>query len=432
MRRDAFWSAVEASAAGGFSLVSAFLVARLVGPGALGTGAAATATNVVLWVAVNALFADAIVQRAYLAHHEAASAFWASCLAGFAAAILQAAAGWILADMLEDRRLVLMSLLLALPLPLVGGAGVIQGLLTRERAYRRLALRTIIGQGLGSLTGIAAALSGAGPWAIVLQQAVTTASGALALLIGAGRIPARHFDRHALRDLLTVGLPLTASTLILIGRYRLFAILIGTYAGSAVLGQVHIAFRLVDTVRDLSFTALWRLMLPAVSPHQTNRIAMLDAVDRWLRRGSLAILPLCAALTFGLTHVVNHIMGPAWDASERAALPLVALMALSVLTFPSGVALIAAGGARYALYGNLAALLLTCAGVVILPPGNAWDAVMIWTISQLLVQPYMLHINAKALGVGLFRPIAGVLTLRSRNPAPLNPGPLTPAPTYRN
>ena len=422
MRRDAFWSALEASVAGSFSLVGAFLVARLVGPEALGIGAAAIAINVVLWVAVNALFADAIVQRPHLADHEAASAFWASCLVGLAAAVLQAAAGWLLADMLEDPRLIPMGLLLALPFPLVGGAGVIQGLLTRERAYRHLALRTIIGQGLGSATGIAAALSGAGPWAIVLQQVVTITCGALALLIGRGWIPARHFDRRALRDLLSVGLPLTASTLILIGRYRLFAILIGIYAGSAVLGQVHIAFRMVDTVRDLTFTALWRLMLPALSPHQANRTAMLDAVDRWLRRGSLAILPLCAALAFGLTHMVPHIMGPAWDASERAALPLVALMAISVLTFPSGVALVAAGGARHALYGNLAALLLTCAGVVILPPENAWDAMMIWTISQMLIQPYMLYVNARALGVGLFRPIAGVL----------NPRPLTPAPTYRN
>jgi PST family polysaccharide transporter len=422
MKKDAFWSAVEAAAAGSLSLLSAFLVARLVGPEALGIGAAATAVNVILWVAVNALFADAIVQRPRLSDHEAAAAFWASCLVGTVAAAIQAAAGWVLARALDDPRLIPMALLLALPLPLVGGAGVIQGLLTRERAYRHLAMRTIVGQGLGSATGIAAALAGAGPWAIVAQQIVTTGCGALALLIGRGWLPAPRLDRRTLRDLLAVGLPLTGSTLVLIGRYRVFAILIGATAGSAVLGQVHIAFRMVDTVRDLTFTALWRLMLPALSPHQSDPPAMLENVDRWLRRGSIAVLPLCAALALGLTRIVPRIMGPAWDAAEHAALPLVALMAVSVLTFPSGVALVAAGGARYALYGNLAALILTCAGVVILPPENAWDAAMIWTVSQILVQPYMLHVNARALGVGLFRPIAGVIGLQ----------PLTPASTVRN
>ena len=73
---------------------------------------------------------------------------------------------------LGDNRLVTMSVVLALPLPLVGAAGPVQGLLTRNRAYRTLAVRTLIGQGLGTLTGIASALAGAGAWALVLQQVV--------------------------------------------------------------------------------------------------------------------------------------------------------------------------------------------------------------------------------------------------------------------
>lgn len=418
MKRDAFWSALEACVAGVLSLMTSFLVARLVGPQALGTGAAATAVNVVLWVAVNALFADALVQRVELGAREAASAFWASCGVGVAAACLQIAAGWILAAILHDRRLVPMALVLALPLPLVGGAGVIQGLLTRERAYRRLALRTIIGQGLGTVAGIAAALAGEGAWAVVLQQAIGAAFGALSLLLGRGWRPPLVFDRPALRSLLAIGLPLTGSTLVLIGRYRLFAVLIGAYAGSAVLGEVHIAFRLVDTVRDLTFTALWRLMLPALSPHQGDRRAMLAQVDRWMRLSCLAMLPLCAALAFGLTHVVSQMMGPAWHSAGQASLPLVGLMAISALTFPAGVALVAAGGVRIALYGNIAALVVTCAGVALLPPADAWQAVMIWCISQILVLPYTLWANARALGVGLLRPLAGIVMFGSRRAAP--------------
>ncbi|HET6608764.1 MAG TPA: oligosaccharide flippase family protein [Rhodopila sp.] len=425
MKRDAFWSALEAGVAGFLSLTTSFLVARLVGPEALGIGAAATAMNVVLWVAVNALFADALVQRATLSTREAASAFWASCLVGVAAAGLQAAFGWLLAALLEDHRLMPMGLVLALPLPLVGGAGVIQGLLTRERAYRRLALRTIIGQGIGSAVGIAGALAGAGAWAVVLQQAIGTGLGALTLLLGRRWRPAAAFDPAVLRELLAIGLPLTGSTLVLIGRYRLFAVLIGAYAGSTVLGQVHITFRLVDTVRDLIFTALWRLMLPALAPHQGSRQALLAQVDRWMRLSCLAILPVCGLLAFGLSHVVSLVMGPAWQPVGHTALPLVGLMALSVLTFPAGVALVAAGGARLALYGSLAALVLTCAGVVLMPPADAWHAVMIWCTSQMLVLPYALWANARALGVGMLRPLRGLFI--AVPPALAEPVPATPS-----
>src|SRR6185437_1355067 len=122
----------------------------------------------------------------------------------------------------------------------------------------------------------------------------------------------------------------------------------------------------------------------------------------------------------GLTHVVSLIMGPAWQSVGRAALPLVGLMAVSVLTFPAGVALVAAGGARLALYGSLAALVLTCAGAVLAPPADAWQAVMIWCVSQMLVLPYTLWVNAKALGVGVFRPLRGiVVNVHQASAAPL-------------
>lgn len=407
MRRDAFWSGLEAGVSAILSVATAFIVARIVGPSELGIGAAATAMFVVLWVATNALFADALVQRQSLDQELLSSAFWASVLAGSLAMLVQAGSGPVLAAMFDDNRLIAMALVLAVPLPLVGAAGPVQGLLTRERAYRRLAMRTLIGQGAGASTGILAALAGAGAWAFVSQQAVTATVGALTLLIGRGWRPTRALRLRTVLSLLAIGVPLTASTLVSIARYRLFAVLIGATAGPASLGQVHIAFRLVDTVRELTFTALWRLMLPALSRHQHDRPEMLKEVDRWLRRCLTVVLPLCAILGVGLTQIVALVMGPHWVATGQAAIPLVALMAWSTLMLPGGVALIAVGQARYALYTNLASLILTTIGVLLLRPSDPWQAVMIWTISQILVSPYAIWVNARALRVSILRPLSG-------------------------
>ena len=407
MKRDAFWSGLEAAMSAVFSIVASFVVARIIGPAEFGIGAAALAVHVVLWVVVNALFADALVQREAVNDRILSSAFWASTAVGCLAMLVQTAAGWGLAAMLGDPRLIPMALVLAVPLPLVGAAGVIQGLLTRERAYRHLALRTLIGQGLGTTVGACAALAGAGGWALVWQQAVTTTVGALALLIGRNWTPSRCLDGAAVRSLLTIGVPLTASTLVLIARYRLFAVLIGGTAGAAVLGQVHVAFRLVDTVRELTFTALWRLMLPVLSEYQHDRRAMLAQVDRWLRWCAAVVFPLCLLLAIGLTQVVALLMGPNWAATGQAAVPLVGLMAWSTLTFPAGVALIAVGQARFTLYANLAGLIAGAAAVLVFRPMDPWHAVMIWTGSQVLVSPYSLWVNARALGVGMLRPLTG-------------------------
>jgi hypothetical protein len=89
------------------------------------------------------------------------------------------------------------------------------------------------------------------------------------------------------------------------------------------------------------------------------------------------------------------------------------LMAWSALTFPSGVALVAVGRARLTLYANLAGLIGACVAVLLLRPADPWQAVMIWTVSQLLVSPYSLWVNARALGVGMIRPLTGGFGIRA-------------------
>jgi O-antigen/teichoic acid export membrane protein len=403
--RNVLWSALEAAVAGTLSFASAFVVARLIGPGEFGIGAAAVALHVMLWVGVNALFADALVQRAEVDDVMAASAFWASVAVGVVCAVVQAAAGRLVAASLGDPRLIAMSALLALPLPLIGAGGVAQGLLTRQRAYRVLAGRAIIGQGLGTVAGIAAALGGAGAWAPVLQQFVTSMAGALALLLRGGWRPRAVWCWQPVRALLHVGVPLTASTLVLTARYRLFALLLGGTAGATALGETHMAFRLVDTLRELSATALWRLMLPVLAERQHDEAAMRAAVDRLLARSGMVMLPLCGAMALCLPQVVHRLLGPAWSTAGLAAEPLVALMAMFMLMFPAGVAVVARGQAGRALAGSVACLLATLAGVAWLRPGNAMQAVLVWCGAQVLVTPYSLWINGRAVGSGPLRPL---------------------------
>ena len=408
---NVFWSGFEAATSAALSFASAFVVARLVGPSEVGIGAAVVAVHVLLWVAVNALFADPLVQRASVDDTSFSSALWASVAVGCIAAVLQVALAQPIAWWLADNRLVSMSILLALPLPLVGAGGPVQGLLTRNRAYKALAGRTLIGQGLGTITGIAAALAGAGAWALVLQQLVVSSAGALALLVRCPSRPQFIVRRQDLRDMLRIGLPLTASTLIQHGRYRLFALLIGGTAGAAVLGQVHMAFRLIDTVRDLVFTAQWRLMLPLLSERQDDLPGLRAGMDRCLGWSSLVAFPLCGVMALAVQPLVQILLGPVWQPSGAAALPLIALTAWLFLAFPAGVAVIARGVPRYALIGNIAALAATVLGIMLFRPASPMHAVLVWLGAQLFVSPYVLHANARVLRTRLLRPLRAGLPM---------------------
>jgi O-antigen/teichoic acid export membrane protein len=406
---NVFWSGLEAAVSAVLAFASAFIVARLVGPAEVGIGAAAVAVHILLWVCVNALFADALVQRSVVDEATFSSAFAVSVAVGCLAAVLQAALGRPLAWSLGDSRLTAMSVALALPLPLVGAAGPVQGLLTRDRAYRKLALRTLVGQGLGTLAGVVSALHGAGAWALVVQQLVISGAGAFALLVRCPMRPRRIVNRRRLRELLHIGLPLTASTLIQHCRYRLFALLIGGIAGAATLGQVHMAFRLVDAVRELAFTAQWRLMLPLLSDRQDDLPALHAGVDRCLAWSSLLAFPLCAAMAVVIQPLVAMLLGSAWQPSGEASLPLIALTAWLFLTFPAGVAVIARGEARYTLIANIAGTLATVVGVLLFRPASSLHAVFLWLGAQMFVSPYILLANARVLRTTPLRPLrAGV------------------------
>jgi O-antigen/teichoic acid export membrane protein len=162
--------------------------------------------------------------------------------------------------------------------------------------------------------------------------------------------------------------PLTASTLVLHGRYRLFALLLGGTAGPAALGHIHMAFRLVDAVRELVSTAMWRLILPSMSERQGDLPALLRQIDRALGLIGFTLFPLCSVMLVGIAPLTQLLLGPPWAPSGTAALPLVGLAAWLFLLFPSGVACVARGAPRCALRANLASTVALALGVVLVRP----------------------------------------------------------------
>ena len=405
LQSNVFWSGLEAGASAGLSFVSAFIVARLVGPTEVGVGAAVVAVHVLLWVVVNALFADPLVQRLEIDDIEASSALWASTLVGVLAALVQAAVSFPIAQAMDQPRIVAMGLALALPLPLVGAGGVMQGLLTRRREYRVLAGRALIGQGGGTAVGIALAVLGAGAWALVAQQLVTSLFGALSLVLRTKWRPSFVLRWAPVRELLRVGLPLVLSTLVQHSRYRLFALLIGGTAGATALGQVHMAFRLVDTVRELVSTAFWRLSLPTMSERQRDLPALRASVARLLELTALVLFPLFGAMLVVIDPLVRLLLGRVWAPSADASEVLIIITMYGFLYGPAGTALIARGITRFTLGAMSCLTVLTLVGVLVVRPTTPQVAVWVWAAAQVIVFPAMQYGTARLLGDSVFRQV---------------------------
>jgi O-antigen/teichoic acid export membrane protein len=120
-------------------------------------------------------------------------------------------------------------------------------------------------------------------------------------------------------------------------------------------------------------------------------------MDRCLAWSSLVAFPLCGAMALSVQPLVQMLLGPVWQPSGDAALPLIVLTAWLFLAFPAGVAVIARGEPRYTLIANIAGTIGTTLGVMLIRPASPFHAVLVWLGAQLLVSPYVLHANARVL-----------------------------------
>jgi O-antigen/teichoic acid export membrane protein len=189
------------------------------------------------------------------------------------------------------------------------------------------------------------------------------------------------------------------------GRYRLFALLVGGPAGATALGYLHMAFRLIDTVRDLSFTAQWRVMLPALAERQHDPHLLRAEVDRLLGLSSWLMLPLAGGMAASVPLLIESVLGTAWTPCGRAVGPLCAVMALLALMFPSGAALVARGQARHTLFANMIGTAATLGLVLLVRPQGPEPAALVWLGGTLIATPYALRMNGKAVGTGPLRPL---------------------------
>jgi O-antigen/teichoic acid export membrane protein len=83
------------------------------------------------------------------------------------------------------------------------------------------------------------------------------------------------------------------------------------------------------------FTALSRLMLPAMSARQQELAALRRVMDRCLGLAALVVLPLLGMIAVMIVPLTRLLLGPAWVEVGPAALPLIALTAWLFLRFPA-------------------------------------------------------------------------------------------------
>ncbi len=377
------WSGLDAMVSSVQALVAAFVVARLVGPSEVGIGATVIATQLIATQILSSL-SDVLVQRERMDERIASSATCWLVLLALALGVVVLAAGVPMAALLDDPRVVPMSVWTAASLAPHAYAATLSQWLVRHRDFRKLFWRGAICATAAMVAGIVMAIGGWGAWAMVIPSALIPFLSAVATAIVCPWRPSWRWRWAEVTPLLPFAVPQMFAGLAWGVRYRLFFTLLAATATPQAMGFVHMAFRAVDSVSVLLFATVQRLMLPQMARVQQDVPSLRAMHDRFVRLVSLVALPAFAGLGLCIGPLFRLGLGPGWEPAVAGAVPLAVFGAYQAWRLPTGTANTARGLSRPMMLLGFSVLGMTLGLQLLFRPDTPFEAAMVWVVPLLL------------------------------------------------
>jgi polysaccharide transporter, PST family len=258
---------------------------------------------------------DALVQRRRLESTHLDTAFWMSMALGLLSGILLAAlavpiAGWLGQDQLA---LVLVALSFAIPL---GSCSLVQrSILRREMDFRALALRTLVGIGIGSVVGVAAAFMGFGVWSLVAQRLVTQIASAAVLWRVARWRPHLNFGYAHFRELFRFGKHVVGFRLLNYFNSNADNFLVGAVLGPVSLGFYTVGYRILRLVIQLTSNLIDSVAFPLYSRLQDKPGRFVRAYYKSSSFAALVAFPVFVSTLVMAPQLTSVLFGSKWDES---------------------------------------------------------------------------------------------------------------------
>jgi O-antigen/teichoic acid export membrane protein len=208
-------------------------------------------------------------------------------------------------------------------------------LLTRELRFRELELTASFASVGGAVVAVVAAVAGAGPWALVLQAAVTSATTTSLLWFFSGWRPAAVVSRASMRKLLGYGANVTGSRVLGYLSRDSDNFLVGRFLGAPALGVYSIAYAVISMPFDRLLAPVQSLLMPMLSRLQDDRPRTREIWLQGMRMCLAVMAPLTAGVAILAPEFVRVVLGERWMPASQV-IQVVAYVAciqsLTVLT----------------------------------------------------------------------------------------------------
>ncbi|MHA7304965.1 lipopolysaccharide biosynthesis protein [Arthrobacter sp. TMN-49] len=392
------WSLLAVLSRQVLQIVSALVLARILGPSSYGVISAAS-----IYVTFTSLLLDqglsaALIQRPTLSRAMPGAAATLNVVMSVALA----AATWFLAPALADffhaPELSPVLLLLACGLPLKALAITPRSLLSRELRFVGVAWADIVGAACGAAAGILAAALGASYFAIVFQVVATDLLTVIIVLVVArGPVPNFHF--MSLGPLLSFSLQVLATNFLAYFSRNIDNILVGRYLGLTSLSLYGMAYRILVVPVQLLGQSVNRVMFPAFSRMAHDRELVASNLLKSTRILAFAVIPVMTWVAVAAPELVHVVLGDQW----LPAAPLITVLAIGgareTILYITPTLMKGMGHARLNFVYEILATLVQVGGIVIGLQFGILGVAVGLTAAGFLLAPALLLIQKKMCGI---------------------------------
>ena len=229
------WRFAERCGAQIVTLIVSIVLARILSPEDYGTVALVTVFTTIMQVFVDSGLGTALIQKKNADDIDFSSVFYFNCVVCLILYMIMFIAAPFIASFYEDSSLTPIVRVISLTIVISGIKGIQQSYVSRNMLFKRFFFSTIGGTIFSAFLGIYLAYTGFGVWAIVMQQLSNTAVDTLILWITVKWRPKKVFSWVRLKELLSFGWKMLASSLLDTVYNNLRNLVIGKFYTSADL-----------------------------------------------------------------------------------------------------------------------------------------------------------------------------------------------------
>ena len=320
------WRFEERCGAQIVTLIVSIVLARILLPEDYGTISLITVFTTILQVFVDSGLGTALIQKKDADDLDFSSVFYFNfvvCLILYSGMFVAAP---YIAFFYNNVSLTPVIRVISLTIIVSGVKGIQQAYVSRNMLFKRFFFSTIGGTLFSAAFGIGLAYAGCGVWALVGQQLSNTCIDTFILWMTVKWRPKKMFSWSRLKELLSFGWKMLASTLLDTVYNNIRSLIIGKMYSSSDLAYYNQGRQFPNVIVNNINTSIDSVLLPTMASAQDDRIRVKSMTRRAIKTSTYVMAPLMMGLAFCAEPIVRLVLTEKW-------LPCVPFLRIFCITY---------------------------------------------------------------------------------------------------